>query len=75
MDQGQLYAGSGFKLGLEFTLICTYQVLLREAVDLPFINFIKRGRNTFPTSDPDGGIGRYTLPPHTTKRKTTNFKK
>ena len=26
------------------------------------------------TSSQDGGIGRYTLPPHTTKRTTTNLK-
>ena len=26
------------------------------------------------TSGQDGGVDRYTLPPHTTKRKTTNLK-
>ena len=26
------------------------------------------------TSGQDGGIGRYTLPPHTTKRRATNLK-
>ena len=28
----------------------------------------------FWTSSQDGGIGRYTLSPHTTKRRTTNLK-
>ena len=26
------------------------------------------------TSSQDGGVGRYTMPPHTTKRRTTNLK-
>ena len=26
------------------------------------------------TSGQDGGVGRYTVPPHTTKRTTTHFK-
>ena len=26
------------------------------------------------TSGQDGGIGKYTVPPHTTKRRTTNLK-
>ena len=29
---------------------------------------------TYVTSSQEGGIGRYTLPPHTTKRTTTNLK-
>ena len=37
----------------------------------PLSVFIERGQ----TSSKDGGIGRYSLPPRTTKRRTTNFKK
>ena len=40
------------------------------------MNCINKWKNKlmFWTSGQDGGIGKYTLPPHTNKRTTTNLK-
>ena len=37
-------------------------------------NKLKMDKRLIWTSGQDGGIGRYTLPPCTTKRRTTNLK-